>query len=36
MIPSQQLVIQQTENWIEEVVIGFNLCPFASPVFEAK
>lgn len=33
MIPSDQLVIQQTKNWIEQVVIGFNLCPFASQPF---
>jgi uncharacterized protein len=29
-----QLVIQQTKNWVKEVVIGLNLCPFASSVFE--
>ena len=36
MPPSPQLVIQQTESWIEDVVIGLNLCPFAASVFEAK
>lgn len=32
MAVSTQLVIQQTKNWINEVVIGLNLCPFASQV----
>lgn len=32
MTASTQLVIQQTQNWINEVVIGLNLCPFASQV----
>ena len=36
MTPAEQLVIQHTENWIEQVVIGLNLCPFAAPVFEAN
>jgi len=27
------LVIQQTKNWVREVVIGLNLCPFASQPF---
>jgi len=26
-------VIQQTKNWVEEIVIGLNLCPFASQPF---
>jgi uncharacterized protein len=26
-------VIQQTKNWIQDVVIGCNFCPFASKVF---
>lgn len=34
MIPSDQLVIQQTKDWIEQVVIGFKLCPFASQPFQ--
>lgn len=29
----QSLVIQQTKNWVREVVIGLNLCPFASQPF---
>jgi len=28
-----QLVIQQTRNWVNEIVIGLNLCPFASKPF---
>jgi hypothetical protein len=27
-------VIQQTKNWVEEIVIGLNLCPFASLPFQ--
>lgn len=34
MALSRQLVIQQTKNWVKEVVIGLNLCPFAASVFE--
>ena len=34
MTPSDQLVIQQTKNWIEQVVIGFKLCPFAAQPFD--
>jgi hypothetical protein len=30
---SNQAVIQQTKNWVEEIVIGLNLCPFASQPF---
>ena len=33
MSNTNQAVIQQTKNWIEEVVIGLNLCPFASKPF---
>ena len=36
MTPAEQLVIQHTKNWIEQVVIGLNLCPFAAPVFKAN
>lgn len=25
--------ISETKNWVEKVVIGLNLCPFAKPVF---
>lgn len=27
-------VIQQTKNWVEEIVIGLNLCPFAAQPFK--
>jgi hypothetical protein len=30
---TNQAVIQQTKNWVEEIVIGLNLCPFASQPF---
>lgn len=33
---SDELVIQQTRCWIEKVVIGLGLCPFASPPFYAE
>jgi hypothetical protein len=29
-----QSIIQQTKNWVNDVVIGLNLCPFASPPFQ--
>jgi len=29
---STENVIRQTKNWIDEVVIGLSLCPFAAPV----
>ncbi len=28
--------IQQTKNWLKQVVIGLNFCPFAKPVFEQE
>jgi hypothetical protein len=28
-----QPYISNTKNWVEKVVIGLNLCPFAKPVF---
>jgi hypothetical protein len=31
-IPTQK-IIRQTKNWISEVVIGLNLCPFAAQPF---
>jgi hypothetical protein len=31
---TEQSVIQQTKNWVEEIVIGLNLCPFASRPFQ--
>ena len=27
---TDELIIQQTQNWIKEVVIGCNFCPFAA------
>ncbi len=30
---TNQTVIRQTKNWVEEIVIGLNLCPFASLPF---
>ncbi len=32
--PSNNLVVQKTRNWVEQIVIGLNLCPFAEPVFK--
>ena len=34
MSNTTQTVIQQTKNWVEEIVIGLNLCPFASLPFQ--
>ncbi|NOQ88820.1 MAG: DUF1415 family protein [Gammaproteobacteria bacterium] len=34
MSDTDQTVIQQTKNWVEEIVIGLNLCPFASQPFQ--
>lgn len=31
---SHKPYITTTKNWIEKVVIGLNLCPFAKPVFQ--
>ena len=31
---TNQTVIQQTKNWVEEIVIALNLCPFASQPFQ--
>jgi hypothetical protein len=31
---TNQTVIRQTKNWVEEIVIGLNLCPFASLPFK--
>lgn len=31
----QTLAIEQTRRWIESIVIGLNLCPFARRVFQA-
>lgn len=29
---SPEIIIQETMNWVNRVVIGLNFCPFASPV----
>jgi hypothetical protein len=31
-----EIVIQYTQNWVREVVIGLNFCPFASKVVSQK
>lgn len=28
----ESLVVEQTRRWVENVVVGLNLCPFAAPV----
>lgn len=28
--------IEQTRRWVEEVVVGLNLCPFARPILHAQ
>lgn len=33
-VPSVHPVIRETQRWIESMVIGLNLCPFARKVFE--
>lgn len=30
---SEDLILQQTRNWLEKAVIGLNLCPFAKAVY---
>ncbi len=30
-----EVVIQHTKNWLENVIIGHNICPFAKRVFDA-
>ncbi|MES9967959.1 MAG: DUF1415 family protein, partial [Sedimenticola sp.] len=32
MQPTEQQVVASTEQWIREVVVELNLCPFAEPV----
>ncbi|MCK5394593.1 MAG: DUF1415 domain-containing protein [Gammaproteobacteria bacterium] len=34
MVDTNQTVIQQTKEWVEEIVIGLNLCPFAAQPFQ--
>jgi len=29
-------MIEQTKIWLKEIVIGFNFCPFANPVFKEE
>ena len=36
MTSSTQNVVQQTKNWIDEIVVGLTLCPFAAPVVNNK
>ncbi len=31
--PSSSRVVDRTRRWVQDVVIGLNLCPFAKPVF---
>ena len=31
---TEQAVIQHTKNWVENIVIGLDLCPFASQPFQ--
>jgi hypothetical protein len=31
---SDQAIVQHTRHWIEEAVIGLNLCPFAKSVYQ--
>ena len=35
MIPSEQVVIDSCRQWVADVVIGLNFCPFAKPVVES-
>jgi len=30
---TEQAIIQRTKSWVQEIVIGLNLCPFASQPF---
>lgn len=27
---SEESVVQATQKWVEDVVVGYNLCPFAK------
>jgi len=36
MTTMTDVVLSRTKQWLEEIVIGLNLCPFASSVFLAK
>lgn len=35
-IEIQHKILELTRNWISNIVIGLNLCPFAKPVFEQE
>lgn len=32
-LPDETIVVHRTRHWLEHVVIGLNLCPFANSVF---
>ncbi len=34
MSNTELTIIQQTKNWVQEIVIGLNLCPFAAQPFQ--
>jgi uncharacterized protein len=31
-LPSKELIIEETQKWVEDFVIGYNICPFAAKV----
>ncbi|NOQ62980.1 MAG: DUF1415 family protein [Methyloprofundus sp.] len=31
-----EIIIAQTKQWLKDIVIGLNFCPFAKPVFEQE
>ncbi|MBV1950992.1 MAG: DUF1415 domain-containing protein, partial [Cycloclasticus sp.] len=30
----KSIIVNQTRQWVEEVIVGFNFCPFAKPVVD--
>ena len=36
MTPDTETIIQQTKNWVSEIVIDLQLCPFASAAFNTN
>lgn len=34
--PADEVICQQVSRWLEQVVVGLNLCPFAGPVWRAQ
>jgi hypothetical protein len=34
-MPSKQAVIESCKQWVTDVIIGLNFCPFAKPVIES-